>query len=127
MQKLPLKHRLLTKFLLSFVSLVLITIFAVGFYLISKAEGFIQESVERRHLDVAKMSSYQIQFFMENAIEIVKTTQEISDLSKMQQLPVRTIINKMKRRKDYFKRVFGNLVGMFCSVLKFKYPYPDRK
>jgi len=99
--------KIITQFLVSFILLCSLSVLFVGSFLISATENFVKESVNEKHLEVARRAASEIEQFVNNTINMITYTADIPSIKIMDQFQQSRIITNLRLRNDFYRKIFS--------------------
>ncbi|MFC1726267.1 ATP-binding protein [candidate division KSB1 bacterium] len=110
MISLPVKNKLITKFLYTYIPLAFIPLLIIGILMITAVQDSLRESIEDTHREIAKIAADEISLFVKNSKTNIKTLTYIPQLREMDnKFEINTIINEFieeeKTEEKTFKKI----------------------
>jgi len=99
--------KILTQFLISFILLCSLSVLFVGSFLISATENFVNESVNEKHLEVAKRASSEIEQFVNNTISLIKNMADLPEVEGLDPFQQSRNFNRLQLQNDFYRKIFS--------------------
>ena len=113
MISLPVKNKLITKFLYTYIPLAFIPLLIVGILIITAVQDSLRESIEDTHREIAKVAADEISLFVKNSKKNIKTLTYIPQLREMNnrnRFEINTIINEFIEEEQTEEKTFKKIM-----------------